>query len=138
MKKSIIIGAIIIVLGLLISLGPQYLFQPCPPHGASYALCHWTAMAELGMGMLIAAFGLCFIVFPDPKTQIGLTLGVFFTSIMVIGLPHALLGGCTDHSMQCHKVTFPILTVLGGILLLYSVYVIVLNELKKPSGEKSA
>jgi len=135
MKKNIIIGAVIIALGLLISLGPQYLFKPCPPHGSSYALCHWTAMTELGMGMLIAAFGLCFIVFPDPKTQIGLTLGVFFTSIMVLGLPYALLGGCTDHSMQCHKVTFPIITVLGGILLLYSIFVIALNEIKNPAKE---
>jgi hypothetical protein len=130
MKRNIIIGAVIIVIGLLISLGTQYIFMPCPPHGNTYALCHWTTQAELGMGMLIAAFGLCFIVFPDTKTQIGLTLGIFFTSIMVIGLPYALIGGCTDHSMRCHKVTFPVVTVLGSILLLYSIFVIVLNEIK--------
>jgi len=138
MKKTILFGAIIIALGLLISLGPQYLFKTCPPHGSTYPLCHWTAMAELGMGMLITAFGLCFIIFPDPKTQIGLTLGIFFTSIMVIGLPHALIGGCKDQTMQCHKVAFPVLTVIGIILLLFSIFIIVLNEIKSSPKEKSA
>lgn len=133
MKKSIIIGSIVIVLGLLIGIGPQYIFKICAPHGGTFPLCHWTAQAELGMGMIIAALGICLIVFNDPKTQIGITIGIFLTSIMVIGLPFALIGGCKGREMACHRVAFPALAVEGGILLVYSIIVVAYNELKKPS-----
>jgi hypothetical protein len=134
MKKSIIIGSVVIALGLLISLGPQFLFKVCMAHGGAFPLCHWTAQAELGMGMLIAALGICLIVFTDPKTQIGLVIGVFFASILVLGIPHALIGGCKVSTMACRKVAFPAITVIGIILLVYSIIVVVYSEIKKPSA----
>ena len=130
MKKSIIIGSTIIVLGLLIALGPQFLFKVCTAHGGTFPLCHWTARAELGMGRLIAALGICLIVFNDPKTQLGLIIGIFLISIMVIGIPHALIGGCKSSEMACRKITFPVITVIGIILLVYSIIVMVLSERK--------
>jgi hypothetical protein len=132
MKKSIIIGSVIFVLGLLVALGPQFLFKTCPSHSSTFPLCHWTAQAELGLGMLIAALGLCFIIFNDPKTQIGLAIGVLLSGIIVIGLPHALIGGCKDKMMACHKVGFPALTVEGAILLVFSIAIVVYSEIKKP------
>jgi CHASE2 domain-containing sensor protein len=136
MKRSIIISSGVTVLGLLIALGPQFLFKVCSQHG-SYTLCHWTAQAELGMGMIIAALGFCLIVFNDPKTQIGITIGILLVSIMVIGLPYALLGGCTDSAMPCKRVAFPALAVEGAILLVYSIIVLVYNEMKKTPSEES-
>jgi hypothetical protein len=131
MKKSLIAGSGVIVLGFLIALGPQYLFKVCPSHSGAFPLCHWTAQAEIGMGMLIAALGICLIVFDDPKTQIGITIGVLLTSIMVLGLPHALIGGCVGETMACRRVAFPALTVIGAVLLAYSILVIVYSEMKK-------
>jgi hypothetical protein len=133
MKKSIITGSIVIVFGLLIALGPQFIFKVCAPHSGAFPLCHWTAQAELGMGMIIAALGMCLIVFNDPKTQIGITIGIFLVSIMVIGLPYALIGGCKGSEMSCKRIAFPALTVEGAILAAYSIFVVVYNELKKPS-----
>jgi len=133
MKKSIIIGAIVIALGFLIALGPQYLFKVCAPHGGTFTLCHWTARAELGMGMIIAALGICLIVFNDPKTQIGITIGILLISIMVIGFPYALIGGCKGSEMACRKIAFPALAIEGSILLVYSIIVVVFSEMKKPS-----
>ncbi|MDR2942750.1 MAG: DUF4418 family protein [Treponema sp.] len=130
MKKTIIDSAIVILLGLLIAVGPQFLFKTCPSHSSTYPLCHWTAQAELGMGMLIAALGLCLIVFNDSKMQIGLAIGILLTSIMVIGLPHALIGGCKDKIMACHRVAFPALTVIGAVLLVYSAVMVVYLEKK--------
>jgi hypothetical protein len=132
MKKSIIIGGIVIALGLLIALGPQYLFKVCAAHDGAFSLCHWTAQAELGMGMLIAALGICLIVFTDPKTQIGLTIGILLTSIMVLGIPHALIGGCSVKTMACRRVAFPAITVIGIVLLAYSIIVVAYSEMKKP------
>ena len=131
MKKSIIIGSGVIVLGLLIALGPQFLFKVCPTHGGAFPLCHWTARAEMGMGLLIAALGICLIVFTDPKTQIGLTIAILLNSIVVIGIPHALIGGCKTSTMACRKVAFPAITIIGAILLVYSIIVVVSSEMKK-------
>ena len=134
MKKSIIIGATVIVLGLLVALGPQFLFKVCAAHNDALPLCHWTARAELGMGMLIAALGLCFIVFTDSKTQIGLTIGILFASLLVIGVPHALIGGCKGDTMACRRVAFPALTIEGVILLVFSVVMVAYTEMKKTSA----
>ncbi|GBU27223.1 hypothetical protein R84B8_00749 [Treponema sp. R8-4-B8] len=128
MKKSIFTCGVVVVLGLLIAIGPQFIFKVCTPHGGAFPLCHWTAQAELGMGMLIAALGICLIVFTDSKTQIGLTIGILFASILVIGLPHALIGGCKSSEMACRRVAFPALTVVGIVLLVYSIILIVLSE----------
>jgi len=131
MKKSIIFGSIVIALGLLVALSPQFIFRVCSPHSSTYPACHWTAQAELGMGMLIVALGLCFIIFPDPRAQIGLTLGILFASILSLGLPYALIGGCIDTTMSCHKAAFPAITVFGSMLLLFSVFIVAYIEKKK-------
>jgi len=135
MKKNVFFGSTVIALGLLVALSPQFLFKVCSAHSNTFPLCHWTAQAELGMGMIIAALGICFIVFIDPKTQLGLTLGVLFTSIMVIGTPHALIGGCKASEMACHRVAFPALTVIGIVLLVYSIILIVFSERKMSHKE---
>jgi hypothetical protein len=85
----------------------------------------------MGMGMLVAALGLCFIAFSDPKTQIGFAIGIFLTGIIVLGIPRALIGGCTAKTMACRKVAFPALTVEGVILLAYSAVMVAYFEMKK-------
>jgi hypothetical protein len=105
MKKSIIFGAVVIALGLLAALGPQFLFKVCAAHSGAFPLCHWTARAELGMGIL-------------------------FASLLVIGLPHALIGGCKGDAMACRRVAFPAITVIGIVLLVCSIVVVIHSEMK--------
>ena len=134
MKKSIISGAIITVLGLLIAFGPQFLFKVCSTSCGccgDIPTCHWSARAEIGIGMLIAALGLCCIVFNDSKTQLGLMIGVFLSSIIALAIPHALIGGCEMKSMACHRVAFPAITVISAVLLAGSALYTVLSEVKR-------
>jgi hypothetical protein len=120
MKKGIITGSVTIILGLLLALGPQVLFKVCA-HGSSFPLCHWSAQAEIGMGLLIAALGICLIVFPDPKTQQGLTIGIFLAGIIALSIPHALIGGCGATTMACRRIAFPVLRIVCIIILVGSV-----------------
>jgi len=171
MKKTIILSSVVILLGLLISLGPQFLFKVCAPNSmplsasadadccdetaqvnpsaeddccddpaqssccapaaASLPVCNWSAQAEIGIGFLIAALGACMIVFTDSKTQLGLLIGVFLASIIALGIPHALIGGCSSMTMQCHKVAFPALTVESIVLLLFSAIMITVIAIRK-------
>jgi hypothetical protein len=63
----------------------------------------------------------CLIAFTDPKTQIGLTVGIFFVSIVVLLIPHVLIGGCGMMSMVCRRVAFPALNAIGIFVLIGSV-----------------
>jgi len=138
LKIRLSYGITIVILGLLIALGPQFLFKVCTVHNGVLPLCHWSAQAELGMGMLVAALGLCFIVFSDLKTQQGFAIGIFLTGIIVLGIPYALIGGCTAKTMACHRVAFLALTVEGVILLAYSAVMVVFIEMKEQFATEAA
>jgi len=137
MKKNIIgiiCGASASVLGLLIAFGPQFLFKVCSMSCSccgDIPTCHWTARAEIGIGMLIAALGLCFIVFDDSKTRLGLMIGIFLSGIIALAIPHLLIGGCEMRTMACHRVAFPAITVICAVLLIGSAVYTVLTEFRK-------
>jgi len=164
MKKIIISAAIVIVLGLLIALGPRFLFKVCDPNMAStesassasadadccaepaknsccgpalssLPICHWSAKAEIGMGLLIVALGACMIIFTDQKTHLGLLIGIFFSSIISLAIPNFLIGGCNTMTMRCHRVAFPALTIESAVLLVFSAIMITVIAMQKPPVE---
>jgi len=163
MKKVIIVSSVVILLGLLISLGPQFLFKVCDsnmtssanadddccaapeqaaapqndccaPAASSLPICTWSARAEIGIGFLIAALGACMIVFTDPKTHLGFLIGISLASIIALGIPHALIGGCSSITMMCRKVAFPALTIESIVLLVFSAIMITLIAVKKEAA----
>jgi len=126
MKIRIIGGAAAIVLGLLIALGPQFLFKVCEPMGEMIMKCHWTAQAEIGIGAFIAALGIALLIFADVKTRLGLAIAVFLSGILALLIPHVLIGGCAMDTMPCRKIAFPAITVISILLIigagLYTAY----------------
>jgi len=153
--KNIITASVVIVLGLLITLGPQLIFKVCSPSmmtseattggcgcsggsSISYPACHWSAQALVGIGMLIAALGLCLIVFKESKVQLGLTIGIFFSSIIALFIPNALIGGCGMMTMACRKTAFPVISIIGIVLLIASaIYMIILYKDSSANNAKN-
>jgi hypothetical protein len=131
MKKAVICGGVVILLGLLIALGPQFLFKVCGHGEDGYPHCHWSAQAEIGMGLLIIALGACMIVFTDPKTHLGLIVGVFMASLIALAIPNFLIGGCGMLSMKCRKIAFPALTAESVVLLVFSAVMLTLAAVQK-------
>jgi hypothetical protein len=109
MKKAIILGTAVIVLGLLISLGPQFLFKVCVHSEDSYPRCHWSAQAEIGIGILITALGTCMIVFTDLKTHMGLLIGTLLASLIALSIPNTLIGGAARLPCNAAKSPFRLL-----------------------------
>jgi hypothetical protein len=132
-KIRILSGAAAIALGLLIALGPQFLFQVCEPskEAGGFMRCHWSAQAEIGVGALIAALGIALTVFAAPQTRLGLAVGVFLSGVLALLVPHALIGGCGMHTMACRKTAFPAITVISILLLLGSGFYIAYLARKK-------
>ncbi|MDR1900766.1 MAG: DUF4418 family protein [Treponema sp.] len=117
MKNRILSGMVVILLGLLIAFGPQFIFKVCASMGDGFPRCHWSARGEIGIGLLIAALGAALLIFAETKIRLGLTIGVFFSSIIAISIPHALIGGCAMMTMACRRVAFPSITLIGIVLL---------------------
>jgi hypothetical protein len=120
MKNRIISGGGAALLGLLIAFGPQFVFKPCGKMGDAFSHCHWSIQGDMGIGIIITALGICLIIFSDPRTRFGLTIGVFFMSIVALLIPHGLIGGCNSMEMRCHKYAFPALTVYSILVLALS------------------
>jgi len=137
MKRSIIFGSVVVVLGLLIAFGPQFLFKVCVVNCccADIPHCHWSVQAEIGIGLLIVSLGICLIVFPDSKTHLGLFIGIFFAGIVALFIPHTLIGGCDVKTMACRKVAFPALTIESIILVIFSVIMLFVIARNKPFAQ---
>ncbi|MDR1943890.1 MAG: DUF4418 family protein [Synergistaceae bacterium] len=121
MKNRIISGVSALILGLLISMGPRYLFKVCEPApGSRFMNCHWTARAELGVGVMIAVLGLTLLVFKSGGTRLGVACAIFLSGALVLSFPHALIGGCAMEAMACRRTAFPALTVLGVLTVVGS------------------
>jgi len=118
--KRRIIGFIFTALGLLLALGPQFLFKVCPVLEDMFMKCHWTARAEIGIGGLIAAFGILLILFTDVKMRLVLAIAVFLSSVLALLIPYVLIGGCPMHTMPCRKVAIPAITVISILLIIIS------------------
>ena len=181
MKISVlatISGITVVILGLLITLGPRFIFKACSISaetsrnssscesgsedcgceedasetaiidsaescgcgtgsegcGSSIVLpkCYYSVQALAGIGILIAALGLCMIVFENMLIQFGLSIGVFFSSIIALFIPNGLIGMCLGKNMACRTAALPAITILCIILLAASAVYTTFVFLKKP------
>lgn len=114
-KNRLISGIVYIVLGVLIAAGPQTLFAVCESMGDSYMKCHWTAQAEIGCGLAIAALGIFLLCFSSELIRIGIQSALILQSLQAVLIPSVLIGVCGGNHMRCHALTLPALNVLGTI-----------------------
>jgi hypothetical protein len=112
------IGIVFTALGLLLALGPQFLFKVCEPMDDIIMKCHWSAQAEIGVGAVIAVLGIAFIVFKYARIQLGLVIGVLLSGIHSLLIIHKLIGGCAMDNMPCRKIAFPAITIISILLLI--------------------
>ncbi len=134
MKKRITVGTLFIILGLLISLGPSTIFAVCGPmDDGKFMKCHWTARAELGIGLGIVLLAVLSIVFASKEVRAGLLLGIATLSLISVLIPTALIGVCGGEHMQCNALTRPALLVIGVISIVIALVQPVILLRKKES-----
>jgi len=121
MKNTIIFCILIIITGLVIALGPQYIFKGCPAGCCGgNTICHWSIKLMLAVGMIVTALGAFCFVYSDPKIQLGMTIGIFLTGIISLLALHVIIGGCEIKSMNCNLIVIPILTGLSILAIIIS------------------
>lgn len=117
-KKKLIFGAVLLILGALIAIGPQSIFAVCEFNPEKAMKCHWMARAELGVGAVMAVLGLCSMLSPSTQMSRGLLAAGGLLGILTMLLPTVLIGVCMNVHMQCVTLTRPALLVLGAAAVL--------------------
>ena len=136
-----------VVLALVIAIAPMFL--DCQSQGRSLTTstgmsvpmkCHWTAIAEIGVGVQLAVVGILTAVNRN-KGILGI-LSVFglAAGTLAILFPSALIGVCAAPMMFCNMVMKPILLTSGTITLVASAVLLVtsLSGLRVPTQAKGA
>ena len=119
MKKNIVFSIILLLLAVLVAAAPYSFAKVCDV-GEKVMKCHWTARAELFLGLATALLSLLRFFSKSKQLLLGLDAGIFVNAAGVILFPTLLIGVCGMASMHCHSVTKPSLIVLGGLLLAIS------------------
>jgi len=129
-----ILGVTIIVLALAISIIPS--FTDCASQGGALTLasgkeipmkCHWTAKAEIAVGVPLMAVGAVTVV--NRRKQALMALGIvggLLGLFAILLTTNGLIGVCTTPTMICRTVMKPAMTVLGSAAIAASLAIIVI------------
>jgi len=82
--------------------------------------CHWTAQAEIGIGILIALLGVLQLVFKSRQVRSGLGLALILNGMLALLIPTLLIGVCGSVHMTCRSLALPALVILSGVTVVAS------------------
>jgi hypothetical protein len=125
MKKVLSIS--LIGLALVIAVVP--LFTDCQSQGRSLTLqngsavpmkCHWTAIAEIGVGIMLGLTGLLMLRSQRKETERSLGILGVSSGALAILFPTALIGVCANPSMTCNMVMLPTMILAGTLAIAIS------------------
>jgi len=130
-----VVTSIIIVLALLIAIVPQ--FTDCESQGKMLTLesgkqvsmkCHWTARAEIAVGVPLLAVGLLMLVSKRKESIRNLGIVGALLGLMAVLLPGVLIGVCGNDDMICNSLMDPALVLMGIVVIVASLAAIWLSR----------
>lgn len=142
MKKGLLFGIVIAVLGLLVALVPVCIFPTCTKEietaagGTVPMNCFWSGQAEIGIGILILCGGLLLAFLRPPLMRAGVGVMTALTGVLGIFVPTVLIGGCEMPTMTCQMTTFPALILfnIATIAVAVAGALYLWKQSKKPAG----
>ena len=114
------LGIPIFALALVIGIMPQ--FTECAAlmklaNGMTAPMkCHWTAIAELGMSIPLAAVGGLLFFNKRKESRQSLSILGALLGVFVVLFPTTLIGVCANNMMACRNLMLPAL-VISGVLV---------------------
>jgi len=133
--KFLFLPAIILTLGLLAAIVPQ--FTDCASDGKSITLangktipmkCHWSARAEIAVGVPILGIGLGSAFSRRKETVRTLSMLGVLLGALVILVPTTLIGVCGTPGMTCNTTLRPAMIAVGSLVIAASLCMLAYNE----------
>ncbi len=75
--------------------------------------CHWTAIAEVGVGLTLGLTGLLMLFSQRKETDRSLSVMGIASGALAILFPTVLIGVCANAAMLCNMIMRPTLITLG-------------------------
>lgn len=128
-----VLGTVLVVLALAIAIVPQ--FTDCYSQGHLVTLangttqpmkCHWTARAEIGVGLPLLGVGAVLAASRRKGTAISISILGVVLGAVAIALPAGLIGTCAAATHICNTAMKPALTILGSLTIAGSLGAMVL------------
>ena len=114
--KKYVVGALIVIVGLLVLFAPFGYAHACfPKADGGFMKCHWMGEAARMLGGLIAALGVVFLLFKS--SRIGIAFSNIGLGICLILLQTVVIGTCKTPTMHCYVYTKPVILLLAIILI---------------------
>ncbi len=97
--------------------------------------CYWTARAELGLALPLAAAGILLFVSRRRETSRSLAVLIGVLGAVAMLLPTVLVGVCAQSGAICNTTMRPILLAAGGATVALGLVTLVRNELSSGPGK---
>ena len=97
--------------------------------------CYWTARAEVGVALPLAAAGVLLFVSRRRETRRALAVLIGVLGAVAMLLPTVLIGVCAQSSAICNTTMRPILLAAGGATVALGLVTLVRNELSSGPGK---
>ena len=79
--------------------------------------CHWTAIAELGMSIPLAAVAGLVFFGKRKETRMSLSIMGAILGVFVVLFPTTLIGVCANNMMACRNLMLPALVISGALVV---------------------
>jgi len=130
-------AVILVLLALVIAVLPQ--FTDCESQGRHIVLadgreipmkCHWSGLAELGLGFPILVLGGALFFSRQVETRRALGILGVVLGLIVILIPTVLIGVCASIEMFCNSIMKPALILAGSLVMAISL-ALVLSSIRR-------
>ena len=125
--KKYIVGALIVIIGLLVFSAPFGFAHVCfPKADGSFMKCHWMGEAVRMLGGLITALGVIFLL--SKRSRIGIAFSNIGLGVCLILLQTVVIGTCKTATMPCNVYTKPVILLLAIVLIAIDIGYLFVNR----------
>ncbi len=125
MKKKAM-DLVMLVLSVLLSGGVMTVFRACSPkEDGTWMHCHHAQMIVFCLGVVLTVLTIVSMFIQNQKIKMWLKIVTGLVCVAAMLVPGTLVKMCMMNDMRCHSVMKPFVWVLGGLLLLASVFCVV-------------
>ena len=105
MKNKTIPAVILMIYGLLASVGPQTLFKVCE-NSTTPMKCTYAAAAEIGIGAVTLLLGILYLLTQTRHERLLLSIAGIGMAALTAAVPAFLIGGCKNPTMPCVMLSY--------------------------------